>query len=185
MVEVILLSFLILMFGCKNGGGASGEHLSPKLMQKVMMDVNLAETYSTHVQDGVHRGSMKNTDSLSAYYKTIFSHYKITEEEFYSSMEWYKSHPEELDSIYAKMLTLVTAMQPKLTPIKPIPKSDSAAIKKVDSVLNRAANISALSKTDTVKGRPEGIKKPTVDTVKHKEKKHVAKKPVADSTKKK
>ena len=125
---LLVLVPILLLFGCQHGGGPSDEHLPPKLMQKVMMDVNLAETYCTHVQDGVHRGSMKNTDSLSAYYKTIFAHYKITEEEFYNSMEWYKSHPEELDSVYARMIPLASAMQPRLNPISPIPKADSIAI---------------------------------------------------------
>lgn len=176
---------MILLFGCNKGGGASDEHLPPKLMQKVMMDVAEAETYCTHVQDNVHRGSMKNTDSLSAYYKTIFSHYKISQDEFYNSLEWYKNHPEELDSVYAKMIPAATAMAPKMPAVNPaIPKSDSIALKKVDSMLHKAANIPVLSKTDTVKGRPAGMKDPAGDTAKHKKKIHVAKTPVADSAKK-
>ena len=170
MQKVLLVVISILLFsGCKKEG-ASDEHLPAKLMQKVMMDVNLAETYCTHVQDNVHHGSMKNTDSLSAYYKTIFSHYKITQEQFYNSMEWYKQHPEELDSVYARMIPVAVAMQPKTLQPTQLPKADSLAVKKVDSVLNRAANIPLLSKTDTIKSRPAGLKNAITDTIKNKKK---------------
>jgi len=76
-----------------------------------LQDVNLAEAYSTLVKDSVYKGTGKNLDSLAQYYKDIFSHYKITQHQFDESMQWYKRHPDELDTVYSKILPVVTRWQ--------------------------------------------------------------------------
>jgi len=75
------------------------------------MDVSLAETYSTMTSDNQHTRGVKNSDSLSVYYKTIFAHYDITQNEFDESMQWYKAHPEELDTVYSHMIATIGKMQ--------------------------------------------------------------------------
>ncbi len=106
---VIAMAMLAAFASCKQS--LSGDHLPPAVMQKVLLDVNLAEAYSTSVKDSVHRGGLKNTDSLAAFYKTIFAHYNITQAQFSASMEWYKAHPEEMDSVYNKMIPVATRWQ--------------------------------------------------------------------------
>lgn len=106
----------MVFFSCKSGDGNSGPHLPRDVMQKVLLDVNLAEAYCISVKDSLHRPGAKNIDSLSAFYKQIFDHYKITEDEFNSSLTWYKYHPAELDSIYAKLIPVVTTWQSRMPP---------------------------------------------------------------------
>ena len=53
----------------------------------------------------------KNLDSLSAYYKDIFAHYHVTQAQFTESMDWYKNHPDDLDTMYNEMIPMVTGMQ--------------------------------------------------------------------------
>ena len=176
---LIILS-VILLSACKNK--ASDDHLPPKVMQKILIDINLAETYSIYVKDNVHRGGMKNTDSLSAYYKTIFNHYKITQDEFYTSLEWYKAHPEELDSVYAKMIPVAALMQSKAIPLKTVVKTDSANTSKPDTTVNMQTTVQAAQKTDSVKSKK--LNKKQADTA-GKKKIHPLKKNRIDSASKK
>lgn len=85
-------------------------------MQQVLMDVNLAEAFSTVVRDSAHKPGTKNNDSLAVYYASIFNHYKITSEQFQESLEWYKANPDKLDTIYTSLLAKVTTTQNKLAP---------------------------------------------------------------------
>ena len=101
---------------------------------------------------------MKNTDSLAGFYITIFKHYNITAEEFAASLEWYKAHPEELDSMYNKMLPVATRMQVKIPePPKPVMKADTTIANKIDS--SRKIDTIIKSKVDTVKKRKPHVKK--------------------------
>jgi hypothetical protein len=70
-------------------------------MGEVLMDISMAETYSSSAADNTHTAGMKNPDSLTLYYKEIFAHHHITQEQFKASMDWYSKHPEDLDSVYA------------------------------------------------------------------------------------
>jgi len=121
----ILLITVILFscFSCKHIG-LGDDHISPKVMQKVLLDINLAESYSVLKRDSLHRPGTKNIDSLSSYYKEIFNHYHITEQEFKESMEWYKNNPDQLDSIYNNNSQIIAKWQAQ------VPTSAS----KVDSV---------------------------------------------------
>ena len=103
---------------------------------------------------------MKNTDSLAGFYITIFKHYNITPEEFATSLEWYKAHPEELDSMYNKMLPVATRMQVKIPePPKPVMKADTALANKTDST-GKIDSIAKI-KVDTVKKKKPPVKKKT------------------------
>jgi hypothetical protein len=114
---LIFLTASVVILSCKNNSGFSGDHLSPKVMQKVLLDINLAESYSLNVKDSLHkRGNTKNMDSLAVYYKDIFAHYHITKDQFSQSLSWYKSHPDELDTVYNDMIPVITRWQSQ--PIK-------------------------------------------------------------------
>ncbi len=76
-----------------------------------MLDISLAESYSINVKDSLHKGGTKNWDSLGVFYKDIFAHHKITAEEFSQSLEWYKDHPDEMDTLFNKMIPVVNAWQ--------------------------------------------------------------------------
>ena len=115
----LVLSVIVAgsVFGCSRKPGAGDAHLPQKLMQKVLLDMTLAEGYSTMLKDSLHKAGTKNYDSLAVFYKDIFAHHKISQEQFTESLDWYKGHPEEMDSAYNVMMTKITRMQTKL-PVK-------------------------------------------------------------------
>ncbi|PZF71442.1 DUF4296 domain-containing protein [Taibaiella soli] len=98
---LLIVVFTSLAFSCKK----EEPHLSQETMRSILTDIQLAETYSTMVlKDSTHPVIDKNMDSLALFYKEIFRHYNVTQEEFQSSIKWYQLHPDEIDSVYARML---------------------------------------------------------------------------------
>jgi hypothetical protein len=83
-------------------------------MQKMLVDLYYAEAYSAMVNDSLHQFRTKNQDSLAHYYKEIQSHYNVSDTLFFKSVNWYKTHPEEMDSAYAKMIVHISEIETKL-----------------------------------------------------------------------
>jgi len=111
MMAMIIALASFLWASCKNNPDTTGDHLPPKLMQKVLMDVSLAEAYSATVKDSLHKGGSKNIDSLTVYYRDIFAHYHISEDQFKESLDWYKSHPAEMDTMYNSLMPVINKLQ--------------------------------------------------------------------------
>jgi hypothetical protein len=112
---------LLFLISCKE---KEAGHLPPELMQKVLLDVNIAEAYSTFVKDSTYKGGMKNLDSLAAYYKRIFDHHHITQQQFNTSLDYYKQNIDEFDTVYNRLLPIIAQMQTANTapaPIQPAP----------------------------------------------------------------
>jgi len=111
----ILIAALLWTASCKK----EQPHLSAEKMQGVLTDIYMAESYSmTIAQDSTKPGTQKNLDSLARYYREIFKHHNITQQEFTSSMTWYEQHPEELDSAFANMIPQLTKLQSTLPPVQ-------------------------------------------------------------------
>lgn len=74
-----------------------------KTMESVLVDIQLAETYSVVMPFEIERSSLtrfdKNTDSLYLYYSTILNHYGLSYDEFKGAMDWYKDHPDNMDTL--------------------------------------------------------------------------------------
>jgi hypothetical protein len=117
MMALLIALPTFLWLSCKSNANYNGDHLPPKVMQKVLMDISLAEAYSAVVKDSLHKGGSKNIDSLTVYYKDIFAHYHITEDQFKESLDWYKSHPAEMDTMYSNLMPVIA----KLQAIMPVP----------------------------------------------------------------
>jgi len=100
--HVVLCCSLVVLFSCQS----SNKHqLSATKMQAVLDDLHVAEAYSVLInQDSARRETERNVDSLKKYYQIILKHHKITFKEFDESLTWYKNHPHELDSMYAKII---------------------------------------------------------------------------------
>ncbi len=104
---LFLLSFSILVACNKDQ-----PKINPTKMQAILTDVQYAEAYSMQTQkDSALRGNKKNIDSLSAFYAVIFNHHHISSEDYFQSLEWYKKHPTDLDSIYLKMIPEFTKQE--------------------------------------------------------------------------
>ncbi len=79
--------------------------LPPQKMQAVLSDIHLAEVYSLVINTTANPPQNgKQLDSLAKFYATILKHYKLSEKEFEQGLDWYKNHPEELDSVYQRMI---------------------------------------------------------------------------------
>ncbi len=102
----ILFAFAcICMASCHFFSGGKGDVIPADSMQIILSDLHIAEVYSTMVNDSLHQVRDKNKDSLAVYYKSILEHHKVTPEQLTESIKWYKMNPEELDSVYADMIT--------------------------------------------------------------------------------
>lgn len=91
--------------------GRPKDVLDAKKMEAVLTDIYLAEANSTLVNDSAHTIRNRNIDSLAVYYKAILAHHNISKETLIQSVDWYKRNPEDLDTIYARVITDLNRLQ--------------------------------------------------------------------------
>ena len=102
---------MVGMMGCAKQGGS---HLSEQKMEAVLRDIQLAESYSMVLKNNaVAFSGGKDIDSLACYYKGILAHHQITDQQLEESLRWYVGHPDELDSVYTRMLPEITRVAAK------------------------------------------------------------------------
>lgn len=104
----IFICTIVLVASCKETDEAP---IPKEKMVGMITDIHLAEVYSTMVNDSLHRTVNRNIDSLGHYYKSILNHYGVSMEQFKEGMEWYSSHPEQLDTAYIKTLENLSTME--------------------------------------------------------------------------
>lgn len=81
-------------------------------MQLLLLDLHLAESYSVGLYpDSLKKKFDKNPDSLAVYYAAVFRHHNINADEFKEVMDWYKQHPDMLDSLYNRVLDKANELQ--------------------------------------------------------------------------
>jgi hypothetical protein len=99
-----LLLATALLAAC-GGNKKKQTHLPDDKMQALLTDIYLAEAYTSSlpVDTTVKPRPGKNLDSLAVFYKTILDKHGVTYTEFSQSMDWYRSNPGQLDSIYRHM----------------------------------------------------------------------------------
>src|ERR1041384_2925395 len=96
-----IICFSLLLDCCK----PQEQHLSHEQMEAILLDAHLAETYSTMAGKDSGRDLVtKNQDSLAAWYHAIFAHHHVTAAQFNESMDWYRGHPDELDTLYSHII---------------------------------------------------------------------------------
>ncbi|MBL7692754.1 MAG: DUF4296 domain-containing protein [Flavipsychrobacter sp.] len=106
----IAASLLLITSSC-NDKGAKDAPIPREKMQKLLLDINIAEVYSSMTKDTLHKPGTKNADSLTAFYTDIFAHHQVTRDEFERAMVWYKAHPDEMDSLVNGIMPVVERMQ--------------------------------------------------------------------------
>lgn len=105
--SILILLCSVVMFSCKP---KEEGHLSQDKMERVITDLQIAEVNSMIMSDSTHQARNKNYDSLAVYYKDVLHHHNLTLEEFSKSLEWYKNNPDELDTVYAHVITDLSIM---------------------------------------------------------------------------
>lgn len=109
-LNYIFIFFLaLLMINCNNNKGI----LTQKKMTQVLLELHLAEALAQHLPKDSLQNEIKNTDSLAIFSKVIFTQNQVTEKEFLQSLEWYKSKPELLDSMYQNILSEIAILHSK------------------------------------------------------------------------
>jgi hypothetical protein len=97
------------MINCNNNKGI----LTQKKMTQVLLELHLAEALAQHIPKDSLQNEIKNTDSLVIFTRGIFTKNQVTEKEFLQSLEWYKSKPELLDSMYQNILSEIAILHSK------------------------------------------------------------------------
>ena len=82
-------------------------------MTQVLLELHLAEALAQHIPKDSLQNEIKNTDSLVIFTREIFTKNQVTEKEFLQSLEWYKSKPELLDSMYQNILSEIAILHSK------------------------------------------------------------------------
>ena len=81
-------------------------HLSPDKMEKVISDIQLAEVAATMAgYDTAQKTTMMSNDSLAVFYAEVLKHHEISLLQFRQSLDWYRQHPDQLDTIYHKAMS--------------------------------------------------------------------------------
>src|SRR5690349_18629820 len=99
--------FICLMLGCLTACKKEEPHLPPSRMEPILADLHVADAYSTMVRDSLHPNGEKNYDSLAVWTSQILARHKVSLQDFNQSMDWYRDHPVELDSVYARSIQLL------------------------------------------------------------------------------
>ena len=109
MKPIIKSLVVVLMLGsCKQQQPAID---APK-MKLILTDLHYAEAYSMHLnKDTSSVETKRNMDSLAVFYQSVLKHHQVSLKEFETSFNWYAHHPNELDSIYMKMLPEMTTQE--------------------------------------------------------------------------
>jgi len=82
-------------------------------MTQVLLELHLAEALAQHIPKDSLQNEIKNTDSLVIFTREIFTKNQVAEKEFLQSLEWYKSKPELLDSMYQNILSEIAILHSK------------------------------------------------------------------------
>lgn len=106
---LFLLMVMIAQVSCREKPAP----LSSDRMTDLLLEMHLAEAYAQQLPKDSLQVSLKNEDSLLVYNAQILKHYEVSESTFKSSIEWYKAHPDILDSIYQNILTEIAILQSK------------------------------------------------------------------------
>ncbi len=105
----IALFFLMNATACQQ----EPKPLSQDRMGKILTEMHIAESYAQFLPKDSDLTEIKNKDSLKKYIASILTENKTTETEFKQSMDWYKSRPELLDSVYQQVLSNIAIWQSK------------------------------------------------------------------------
>ncbi len=84
-------------------------------MAEVLRDIHLAEAWAGLAGPDSLRSpaSRRNLDSLATYYRAILARHKLSQQQFSDAYLWYKAHPTELDSVYARVLPMLNELEAK------------------------------------------------------------------------
>jgi hypothetical protein len=115
-LTIALLLFILFTNSCKSK--KPQPPIPEKTMEKVIVDIQLAESYSLGISSDTGRESItrfqKNTDSLFNFYSAILNHYDLSYATFREAVDWYKNHPDNLDTLLSGAIEELNRQKAKL-----------------------------------------------------------------------
>jgi hypothetical protein len=87
--------------------------IPPAKMGKLLLELHLAEAYAQQLPKDSNQVGLKNQDSLALFQADILQKLHVSEKDFQQSLNWYKTKPELLDSIYQGILSEIAIMHSK------------------------------------------------------------------------
>jgi hypothetical protein len=105
---VCCLLFFISVLSCHNGPATSGI-LSNKAMQEVYWDIIVADVKTAQYpsKDSTMNDSVKNAGMQ----QQIFSMHHTTREQFYKSLDYYRSDKDKMDRLLDSMVSLANRVR--------------------------------------------------------------------------
>ena len=107
---LFVASLILVVSGCQE----KEPPIPQKTFTQILFDLHLAESYAQHLPKDTNRTTIKNADSLDRYTAQILKQYRFSEEQFHQTLDYYKSRPILLDSIYQDMLSRISILQSKI-----------------------------------------------------------------------
>lgn len=98
MIRTVLLSFLLLL----SASSCTEERppMSEAELLPLIIELHLADAYSTQVRDTLHPGQDKNYDSLAVWTLRILKRHQVSQQDFSAGMDWFRDHPDRLQKLY-------------------------------------------------------------------------------------
>lgn len=112
-VTIPSILFLVMAVFASSGCKQDKPPINPEQMSSLLLELHLAEAYAQQLAKENATISYKNEDSLLVFNAEILKRQKISEADFRKSLNWYKSRPELLDSIYQNILSNIAILNAK------------------------------------------------------------------------
>lgn len=109
-------------------------------MGKVLVDIQLAETYSLGLgPDSTRSRFSKNYDSLEVFYSSILKHHNLSFAKFNEAMAWYQERPKQEDSLLSLVLDNLHVQQTEFhIPDEEEKKTDNKVRLETDSLNSKS-----------------------------------------------
>ena len=111
MRKLLFVAASLLVLSCNDLVKNDEPPVAPGKRQKILLDLHLAEVYSSMLTDSLHQSRDKSPDSLAVFYSDVFAHHGINKNDFQKGIEWYKAHPEAMDSLYNGIITEIGKLE--------------------------------------------------------------------------
>lgn len=111
MYRIIAVCLVLLITACGEADKVPKDVLSKEKMRDVLLDMNMADAYSTMTDDDqsnvIVSDSMRK-ERAKVYYRQILDLHKLTPKEFNHSYAYYEAHPNKFKEVYDMMFTAVS-----------------------------------------------------------------------------
>lgn len=113
--------FLIVLAACNDRTGIPNDIIPPDSMQKIMIDVIVADQYSTLYinKDSLKQDKVKANQDLL---ESVFKIHHVSKENFKASLRFYESRPDLNKKIFDSLAVYANIHRPELFRPKPLPK---------------------------------------------------------------